>query len=154
MNRSRAASRRLAIRRLVGRRAVGSQEELVALLESAGHRVTQTTVSRDLTALGARKVDGPGGRERYVLGNGAESDAAGSLGRMVRDFVVGITAAQNLVVVRTPPGSAAPVASALDADPPDGVVGTVAGDDTILVVTGSSRDAAAVVRGLEQLMEA
>jgi transcriptional regulator of arginine metabolism len=109
--------------------AVGSQEELVARLAAAGVAATQTTVSRDLEALGAVKV-----RRGYALpgpDDGAASKA--SLARILGEWVIEIVPAGTLLVLRTPPGSANLVANAIDKAGLAEVAGTIAGDDTIFV---------------------
>ena len=96
--------------------------------------MTQTTVSRDLAALGAAKrVDEAG--EFYVVGNGRLDGADEGLLRVLRTFTVSIEGSANLVVLRTSPGCADPVAAALDEAARPGVLGTIAGDDTVLLVT-------------------
>ena len=112
---------------------VGSQEELVARLGLAGIAATQATVSRDLDELNAVKVRRDGAI-RYVFADQVDSghDAA-TLDRLLAEWVSEIIAAEGLVVIKTPPGSANLVANALDAASVDGVAGTIAGDDTIFV---------------------
>jgi transcriptional regulator of arginine metabolism len=127
-----AATRRGLIRRLIVEREIGSQADLVELLAERGHVVTQATVSRDLLAIGARKLPAPDGSPRYVLA--APSQADPELTDTVAGYVVEIAVSGNLVVLRTPPGAAMLVASAVDRHGVDGVIGTVAGDDTVLVV--------------------
>jgi transcriptional regulator of arginine metabolism len=139
MSRGRAAARRISLRRLISGAAITSQDELVERLEGEGFRVTQTTVSRDLAAIGAVKVATPAG-ECYQLASVAaeEGDEAAELARLISEFVVSIDAALNQVVLRTMPGGASAVAVALDtavaAAAIDGVLGTLAGDDTVLVI--------------------
>lgn len=141
-------ARRRVVRALLAGGEVRSQAELVAQLASQGHPVTQSTVSRDLQAIGAVK-NGTGG---YVLAGFDDPDGAGStLGRALEGFAASIVASGNLVVVRTPPGAAHVVAAALDATVLDGVLGTVAGDDTVLVVASEQIGGAAVARLLERI---
>jgi transcriptional regulator of arginine metabolism len=146
------AARRGALRRLLLDGRVSSQEEIVVRLSRAGHRATQTTVSRDLAALGAVKVVDEDGVERYALRD--EPTPAGGpdeLTRMLRQFAVEIDASANLAVVKTLPGSAGPVATALDRARLDGILGTVAGDDTVLVVARDPRGGSPLARRLELL---
>ncbi len=120
---------------------VSSQEELVARLGHAGITATQATVSRDLEELGAVKVR-RNGAIRYVLPQPTEpAQSAAMLDRLLADWVIDIDAANGLVVLRTPPGSANLVANALDAAALDGVAGTIAGDDTIFVALGEGTSA-------------
>jgi transcriptional regulator of arginine metabolism len=112
---------------------IGSQEELVARLGLAGISATQTTVSRDLDELGAVKQR-DGGTIRYVLPDRIDrSQASERLDRILGEWVMSIETAGSLVVMRTPPGSANLVASAMDAADLPEVAGTIAGDDTIFV---------------------
>lgn len=112
---------------------VGSQEELVARLSLSGITATQATVSRDLLELGAVKLK-RGGSIRYVMPDQVEvSHAAEKLDRLLTEWVDAIIPAGNLIVLKTPPGSANLVANALDAAGLEEVAGTLAGDDTIFV---------------------
>ena len=112
---------------------IGSQEELVARLGLAGISATQTTVSRDLDELGAVKQRGEGSI-RYVLPERIDRSQAGErLDRILGEWVVSIETAGGLIVMRTPPGSANLVASAMDAAALPEIAGTIAGDDTIFV---------------------
>jgi transcriptional regulator of arginine metabolism len=112
---------------------VGSQEELVARLSLAGITATQATVSRDLLELGAVKLK-RGGSIRYVMPDQVEPcHAAEKLDRLLTEWVDAIIPAGNLIVLKTPPGSANLVANALDAAGLEEVAGTLAGDDTIFV---------------------
>lgn len=145
---STTAARRRAMRDLIARSSISSQAELVALLTGAGHPVTQATVSRDLQAIGAVKDD----REEYVLGHRPSIDEAmANLSRLVDEFVEVIRVGGTIVTLRTPPGAAQVVASALDQANLDGVVGTVAGDDTIFVATLNPRAARATKVTLEEI---
>jgi transcriptional regulator of arginine metabolism len=134
------AGRQARIVDLVSRRAVHSQTELAALLASEGIEVTQATLSRDLDELGAVKLRGVnGGAPVYVIpddGSPVRAVAGGTsrLSRLLSELLVSADASGNLAVLRTPPGAAHFVASALDRAALPEVVGTVAGDDTILVV--------------------
>lgn len=112
---------------------VGSQEELAARLSLAGIAATQATVSRDLLELGAVKLKREGSI-RYVMPDQVEpGHAAAKLDRLLAEWVDAIIPAGNLLVLKTPPGSANLVANALDAAGLEEVAGTLAGDDTIFV---------------------
>lgn len=155
MPRDRSASRRILIRQLISKREVSSQSELVRLLEESGHRVTQATVSRDLAEIGATKADEGTGHERYVLASRPRlSD--GSVERLrnvLDDFLVEVIPSGNLVVLKVREATAGTVASAIDAAPPEGTVGTVAGDDTILMVAATSNGGKALARRILGLLE-
>jgi transcriptional regulator of arginine metabolism len=128
--------RQQAIARLIGQRPVGNQPQLLDLLAREGIRATQATVSRDLEELGVIKVRVPGGQSAYALPE-LESDRLvpfDQLRRVLGEWVGEVATSANLVVLRTPPGCAHVVASALDRSGLDGLLGTVAGDDTLLCV--------------------
>jgi len=119
---------------------MSSQAQLVGVLAQEGFEVTQATVSRDLKALGASKVRGTDGSFSYALGVNQGEDV--DLGRTLAEFAGEISWSGNLVVIKTPPGAAQVVAGAIDRSTLDHVLGTVAGDDTVLVVadgTGGNR---------------
>ena len=129
-----ALARRGHIRRLLAEHQIAAQADLVELLAERGHIVTQATVSRDLVALGARKVPTPDGDARYVIADGVPGEVDPELADTVSGYVMEIVPSGQLVVLRTPPGAAMLVAGAIDRYGVDGVIGTVAGDDTVLVV--------------------
>ena len=124
------------IARLLASHAVTSQLQLVDLLAADGVVATQATVSRDLEDMGAVKVRVPGGELVYAIPEHPADQVAPEdhLRRVFGEWVVDVAHSANLVVLRTPPGSAHVVASALDRAGLTEVLGTVAGDDTILVV--------------------
>lgn len=132
------------IAELLGAGQVQRQAELVELLGAEGINATQATVSRDLDEIGAIKVRGPNGTSVYAVPELPFARRGGDdhLQRILNDWVVSITASANLVVLRTPPGSAHVVGSALDRAGLDGVLGNVSGDDTIIVV-GAGADGGA-----------
>lgn len=119
---------------------VGSQDELVARLDRAGIAATQATVSRDLEEIGAVRLRRDGA-VHYVLSETLSPGATDArLDRLLAEFVLSIVAAGNLLVLRTPPGSANLVANAIDvADLPE-VAGTIAGDDTIFLALAEGVD--------------
>jgi transcriptional regulator of arginine metabolism len=134
------------ITKLLETKAVGSQGHLVDLLAGEGIEATQTTVSRDLEELGAVKVRLPGGETAYALPELPSQQVAPEdhLRRVLGEWVVEADYSGNLIVLRTPPGSAHVVGSALDRSGFPGVIGTVAGDDTVLVVASEALGGAAV----------
>ena len=135
--------RQHVVARLLERHAVASQTMLVQLLADEGVTATQATVSRDLEELGAVKVRLPGGESAYALPELPVQQVAPAdhLRRVLGEWAVEVSSSQNLVVVRTPPGCAHVVASALDRSGLEDVVGTVAGDDTVLVVVAEGGSA-------------
>lgn len=141
------------IARLLEEQVVSSQAQVVELLASEGVVATQATVSRDLEELGAVKVRLPGGSTAYAVPEHAKERPVPSdhLRRVLGDFVVEVRHSGTIVVLRTPPGSAHVVGSALDrASLPD-VIGTLAGDDTVLVVCSEATGGAPIAAELAEL---
>ena len=147
------AARHHTIAELLRRHAVRSQVELAELLAADGVVVTQATLSRDLVELGAVKVRYHGGLVYAVPGEGGDrTPLAGisqevldaRLARLCEELLVSAEASANLVILRTPPGAAQFLASAIDASHLPPVLGTIAGDDTLVVVTREASGGAAV----------
>ncbi len=141
------------IARLLEGHVVPSQARLVELLASEGVVATQATVSRDLEELGAVKVRVPGGETVYAIPELPRDQLAPEdhLERVLGDWVVEVAHSANLVVLRTPPGSAHVVGSALDRAGLGEVIGTVAGDDTVLVVAAEAVGGVKVAKRLSAL---
>jgi transcriptional regulator of arginine metabolism len=130
---------------------IGTQLELMTALERAGCKVTQATVSRDIRELGIQKVRDPLGQPRYTLPQGtSRGDPRDALVSVLSQFGRRSVAAQNLVIVRCELGTAPAVARALDRLEDDRVLGTLAGDDTCLVVAQGPREARAIARELRR----
>ena len=149
------ASRHRVLRSIINTSSVSSQGELVVSLGDRGFEVTQATVSRDLQSVGAVKARDGAGELRYVIGNGHASgdDPEGVLGRLLSEYAESINVSGSLVVVKTPPGAAHVVAAAIDAVGLAGTIGTVAGDDTMLIIADEATTGAAVARDLERMGE-
>jgi transcriptional regulator of arginine metabolism len=132
---------------------VSSQAQLVDLLAAEGITATQATVSRDLDDLGAIKVRVRGGITVYAVPELPKDQVppADHLRRVLGDWVVEVTHSHNLVVLRTPPGSAHVVASALDRSSLPEVLGTVAGDDTLLIVADEDVQGSTLADRLREL---
>ena len=150
------SQRQHVLARLLGQQAVSSQTQLVDLLAAEGIVATQATVSRDLEDVGAVKVRDSSGDSVYAIPEYPTERVAppDHLRRVLGEWVVEVTASHNLVVLRTPPGSAHVVGSAVDRASLDGVIGTVAGDDTLFVVaaaTTTGDEVAATLRALAGL---
>jgi transcriptional regulator of arginine metabolism len=155
------AARHARIVDVLAHHPVRSQVELAALLDAAGVHVTQATLSRDLDELGAVKLRTPdGGLPVYVVPEDGSPLTARTgdalphrLARLVGELLISADASANLVVLRTPPGAAHYLASAIDrASLPD-VLGTIAGDDTILVVARDPNGGRALARRLLALAQ-
>ena len=143
------AERQRLIASVVGRRRVGSQHELQGALKRAGCEVTQATISRDIRELGLEKTRDALGRPRYVLPErGSRSDPRESLRAMLAQFGVRAVQAQNIVVVQSELGSAPAIARAIDRVEHAKVIGTLAGDDTCLVIARDVKEAKSVATEL------
>ena len=141
------------VAKLIEAQAVPNQGALVDLLATEGVVATQATVSRDLEDLGAIKVRVPGGDTAYAIPALPKEQRAPEdhLRRVFGDWVVEVTSSANLVVLRTPPGSAHVVGSALDRSGLPEILGTVAGDDTLIVVVTEEAGGSAVAQTLRDL---
>lgn len=140
-------ARREVIRRILRTHLVATQEELAFLLQKDGIEVNQATLSRDLSALKARRVTLPEGGPIYELPEAPAARPEGAL-RQVRHLVTIVDDGDTVVVVRTLPGGAPAVAAAIDASHPPGVLGTLAGDDTIFVAGARGVKPAQIKRAL------
>jgi transcriptional regulator of arginine metabolism len=142
------------ILRILEQQPVSSQAQLVQLLDAEGVVATQATVSRDLEELGAVKVRIPGGTMAYAIPDftrGERTSSDDHLKRLMSEFVLEVAHSANIVVLRTPPGSAHVVGSALDRAGRPEILGTVAGDDTLFLVVRESVGGAAVAAELAAL---
>ena len=153
MTRPAKPQRQHLVAKLLQQHAVTSQEQLVDLLAAEGVIATQATVSRDLVDLGAIKIRAAGGESIYAVPELPKEQRAPEdhLRRVFGEWVVEVATSANLVVLRTPPGSAHVVGSALDRANVPGVLGTVAGDDTLVVVVEEGHGGTAAVRRLRAL---
>jgi len=147
------ATRRRLLRRFLAERMVTSQRQLVAMLAKEGHPVTQATVSRDLDVIGAVKVPGRDAGPHYEIPTdpAVVTEAERTLSRSLSEFVESISVSLNTVVVHTPPGAAHLVAGSIDRAEVEGVLGTVAGDDTLVVVADEGIGGAALAEELERI---
>ena len=145
--------RQQAIVRLIGQQPVGNQPRLLELLAHEGVRTTQATVSRDLDELGVIKVRAAGGQTVYAL-PAIETDRIApseQLRRVLGEWVADVGVSGNIVIVRTPPGCAHVVASALDRSAIGGLLGTVAGDDTLMCVAAAGTEGERLAADLREL---
>ena len=150
------SARQARIRELIEVQPVTSQTQLAALLAEDGIEVTQATLSRDLDELGAVKLRGAGGVPVYVIPDDGSpvrgiEGGTGRLSRLLAELLVSADASGNLAVLRTPPGGAHYLASALDRAALHDVVGTIAGDDTLMVVAREPLTGAQLVARLREL---
>jgi len=141
--------RQKAILAVLEKGPLASQEELQRALRRQGFKVGQATLSRDIHELGLVKS-----AEGYALpnGDGASDSALPSVSRLMREFVLDVRPAQNLLVIKTTVGSAQPVAAALDEEGWPEAVGSVAGDDTILIVCSTKKAASRLAARTQELL--
>ncbi|MFZ0412621.1 MAG: hypothetical protein WCD27_00270 [Candidatus Acidiferrales bacterium] len=140
------------ILKLVAGQPVANQDELRRRLVHLGMRVTQATLSRDLRDLKLVKT-AEGYRPLAAAAAAAEESAPlPTLARALKEFLTDIRPAQNMLVLKTPPGGAQPIAAAMDAERWKEVAGTLAGDDTILIITTSTRARAAIQKRMEDML--
>lgn len=146
-------ARRALLKEIVGRAGAADQGRLLRELRSRGVRTTQATISRDLQGMGFVKVrTGPGAYRYEPFDPAAGGGPLARLKVLFRNFVVEIKGTGQLVLVKTSPGNANGVASLIDALRRPGILGTVAGDDTILVVTAGGRQRKDIQHELESLL--
>ena len=147
------ATRRRLVRKLITSNPIASQQELVEMLEDAGHFVTQATVSRDLDAIGAVKMRTDSGGLQYEIPEDAPSivgDERETV-RIIDEFVDSLAVSANVLVIRTRPGAAHVVAGAIDRARLDGVLGSVAGDDTLVVVASEEVGGRGLLNELDRI---
>ena len=133
--------RHARILELVSKHEIETQEEMMSRLQSEGFKVTQATVSRDLRELKLTKTLTARGTYRYSVNHGSQHAGSGKLNNAMVDSIIQVDYSLNTVVIKTYPGLAQAVASAVDALNMHSILGCVAGDDTIIVVTRSIEDA-------------
>ncbi len=138
---------------LIRKYEIETQEELSDYLEKEGYQVTQATVSRDIRELKLTKVPMTGGKQKYAALQEPGDDMALKYGRVFTDGFLSMDIAQNILVIKTVSGMASAVAAALDAMAFDEIVGSIAGDDTIMCVLHSEDDAVRVKNRLRKIVE-
>lgn len=142
-----SGQRRSLIAKMIRQGGVESQSDLVKLLARQGVKVTQATASRDLEELGASRVRDARGEFQYVIAEESTSKTTNAA-----NLIMSVTASGNLAVVRTPPGGAQLLASAIDRNSLNGVlksaIGTIAGDDTVLVVSKTANGGADLAKSI------
>ena len=145
--------RQQTISRIISEREVTNQPELLALLKKSGIAATQATVSRDLEELGATKIRTAAGETVYSIPNFQPDrfSPPEQLRRVLSEWVADVQVSEPMVVVRTPPGCAHVVASALDRSRLHGLVGTVAGDDTMFCLASSDYSAKSLAKDIAKL---
>ncbi len=146
-------ARQMAILSIIEKDNIETQEELAAKLRDLGIVVTQATVSRDIKELRLLKVLTPDGSYKYATVDKAEHGVSERLVRMFIDSVLSISHAENLIVIRTLPGSANAAGEAIDSMRWPEVLGTISGDNTIFVAVRSAAEAPAVVEKFQEILK-
>lgn len=147
-------SRQSKIIELINKYDIETQEELADRLMKDGYNVTQATVSRDIRELKLTKVAVDGGRQKYIVLQKTEPGMSEKYARVLRDGFVSMDMAQNIMVVKTVPGMAMAVAAALDALQMNSIVGSIAGDDTVMCAIRSTEETVQVMEKLSKLLNA
>lgn len=138
-----------ALRELLLEGKLSTQDELREELERRDFSVTQSTISRDLKRIGAIKTTDSQGRTVYRLSDDLSPPVPAPVANSLRDLVAAIKSNGNIIVLNTTPGSASLVARHLDAHRPGGIIGTIAGDDTIFVAPASVKEIRATIEAIE-----
>ena len=146
------SKRHTRILELIQLHEISTQEELSDYLKAEGYQVTQATVSRDIRELKLTKVAMKSGRQKYAAWETAGEELSEKYIRVLRDGFVSMDMAQNILVIKTVPGMAMAVAAALDALNISEIVGSIAGDDTIMCAIRSADDTVAVMERLKKIV--
>ena len=145
--------RQSKILELIQRNEIETQDELSAFLEREGFVVTQATVSRDIRELKLTKIAMSNGKQKYAVLNDSGEDMSEKYVRVFRDGFLSMDMAQNFLVIKTVSGMAGAVCASLDAMHIEEMVGSIAGDDTIMCAIRSVEDTVAVMKRLRKIVE-
>ena len=145
--------RQTKILELIKKYEIETQDELSAYLEQEGFQVTQATVSRDIRELKLTKVAGKDGKSRYAVLSGASVELGDKYTRVLHDALTSIDVGQNMIVIRTVPGMAMGVAAALDALNWKEILGSIAGDDTVMCVARDNEQAQSAAERLKGILK-
>ena len=135
---------------LVNKNDIETQEELADLLTKAGYNVTQATISRDIRELKLTKVAGDDGRQKYIILKNNEAGLSDKFIRVLKDGFVSMDMAMNIIVIKTVSGMAMAVAAALDALHMQGILGCIAGDDTVMCIVKTTDETISVMEKLNK----
>lgn len=147
------SKRQNVILNIIENNDVETQEELIDRLRNEGFNVTQATVSRDIRELKLTKVTAEGGKYKYVLPGVKKALAVHHVYGTISACVISVECAMNMIVIKTYPGMAPAVATGIDSSSIDGVLGCIAGDDTIFVAATDVETAGAAAREIRKIME-
>lgn len=145
--------RQVAILDIIEKQEIETQEELASALNARGIRVTQATVSRDIKELRLLKVLTPSGKYKYATGDQADNNLTDRFIRMLAESLLSVSSANNLIVVKTLSGSANVAAEALDSMHWPEVLGTLAGDNTVLLIIRSNEETITVTSRIRGMMK-
>lgn len=145
--------RQVAILDIIEKHEIETQEELASSLNARGIRVTQATVSRDIKELRLLKVLTPSGKYKYATGDQADNNLTDRFIRMLAESLLSVSSANNLIVVKTLSGSANVAAEALDSMHWPEVLGTLAGDNTVLLIIRSNEETITVTSRIREMMK-
>lgn len=145
--------RQVAILDIIEKQEIETQEELASALNARGIRVTQATVSRDIKELRLLKVLTPSGKYKYATGDQAANNLTDRFIRMLAESLLSVSSANNLIVVKTLSGSANVAAEALDSMHWPEVLGTLAGDNTVLLIIRSNEETITVTSRIREMMK-
>ena len=145
--------RQVAILDIIEKQEIETQEELASALNARGIRVTQATVSRDIKELRLLKVLTPSGKYKYATGDQADNNLTDRVIRMLAESLLSVSSANNLIVVKTLSGSANVAAEALDSMHWPEVLGTLAGDNTVLLIIRSNEETITVTSRIREMMK-
>lgn len=137
---------------LIENNVVETQEELAERLKAAGHAVTQATVSRDIRELKLTKVSAEDGRQKYIVLKQEDSQLGDKYIRVLKDGYASMAQAQNILVVKTVSGMAMAVAAAIDAMHFYEIVGSIAGDDTIMIAVKTVEDTLVLMDKIQEML--
>ena len=146
-------NRQSKIIEIMQKNEVETQDELSALLEKDGFRVTQATVSRDIRELKLTKIPTAGGRQKYAVITDAPENLSKKYERVLREGFLSMDMAQNILVIKTVSGMASAVCAAVDAMKMREIVGSIAGDDTIMCAIRTVDDTYAVMKKIRRIVE-
>ena len=145
--------RQVAILDIIEKQEIETQEELASALNARGIRVTQATVSHDIKELRLLKVLTPSGKYKYATGDQADNNLTDRFIRMLAESLLSVSSANNLIVVKTLSGSANVAAEALDSMHWPEVLGTLAGDNTVLLIIRSNEETITVTSRIREMMK-
>jgi len=145
-------SRHTRILEIIGDHVIETQDDLIEKLKESGYPVTQATVSRDIKQLGLIKTATKDGGYKYTAARNENSGNENKLKNIMKETVLGAQSAQNIIVVKTFSGMANAAAAALDSLAEESVVGSIAGDDTIFIVTRNNEEAAEFANYIREII--